>query len=121
MLDRKRMTSLGDLLHRRYGRSLYTILCTARGGAHGCHFTDGRPPWVVSVPEASPGCLEDLLHRAGRAQAFLDLRGIPETHWLRRPMIARPLGFSENEATWPDCADAFVFLDEMTADRHAAR
>jgi hypothetical protein len=49
------------------------------------------------------------------------MRHVPEGHWLRRPMVARPLGFGEHEATWPDCADAFVFLDEMTPDRHAAR
>lgn len=119
MFDRRRMTTMGDLLHAHFGRDLYTILFTAWGGEVGCRFADddAREDYLNPVPEAAAGSFEDLCHRTGHAQLFVDLARLPADHWLQRPLIARPLGFANNLAPWPQCADALLFIDRMTADR----
>lgn len=65
------------------------------------------------------GSLEDLFHRAGLAQAFLDLRkGAPG--WLRERVIARPMSYMEMRARWQEVYDGVLFLDRMDVSERTA-
>lgn len=103
-----KMTNMGQVAYKGLGPDLYTVGFTAYGGKAGNPFSQasqlGPPP---------NGSLEDLFHRTGAAYAFVDFRNMPSTHWLRKPMLARPLGYSTMNAVWPNVFDGMVFTDTM--------
>jgi hypothetical protein len=54
-----------------------------------------------------------LFHAAGRAYALVDFRSLPEQHWLRGPVISRPLGYAPMSSDWTRNFDAMIFTDVM--------
>lgn len=100
--------TMGDIVHEKLGRGVYTIQFAAYDGQFGGPFQRPRP-----LPPPRAGSLEDLWHRTGRQYAFLDLRSLPANHWLRRPVFARPFAYTEQEATWGHHFDAFLYTDAM--------
>ena len=72
-----------------------------------------KEPTTLPVPRK--GSLEDLLSAAEQKNAFVDLKGLPKEHWLRKSRtVARPFGYADTEAIWPDVFDGFVFTKTMT-------
>ncbi|HYZ84469.1 MAG TPA: erythromycin esterase family protein, partial [Bryobacteraceae bacterium] len=100
--------TMGDIVHEHLGRDVYTIQFAAYEGQFGNPFQRPRP-----LAPARVGSLEDLWHRTGRRYAFLDVRSLLADHWLRRPVFARPFAYTEQEATWGDHFDAFLYTDVM--------
>jgi len=40
---------------------------------------------------------------------------LPKDHWLRTTrIVARPFGYADTEALWPEVFDAFIFTNAMT-------
>ncbi|MBS1715162.1 MAG: erythromycin esterase family protein [Armatimonadetes bacterium] len=69
----------------------------------------------ITFETAKDGTLEAALHRQGHALSFVDLKGLPPKHALRKPLpavIDRQNPFTL-ETVWPDGFDGVVFIDAM--------
>lgn len=105
----------GAVAHAELGDALYTVAVLAYQGRY-------RAPRGLSEELLRPtaGSLEDLLHRTGRPIGFLDLSGpTRRPPWLGRPLIARPIGYKEMRAPWPEVFDGILFLDRMRPPERA--
>jgi erythromycin esterase-like protein len=100
----------GQHLFDGLGESVYSIAFIAHGGQWSYAWWD-KPMDLSAPPE---GSVEDLLHRAGHPFAFVDLRGLPDDHWLRSRVIARPIAYRPMRADWGRCYDGFFFIDAMS-------
>ena len=49
----------------------------------------------------------------GEPYLFLDLRSVPEDHWLRTELVARPF-YVPFRADWTRVFDGIVFTDVMS-------
>lgn len=99
---------MGHELYERLGERVYTVGFLAYEG------TRGRwPPSANPIEPAPEGSLDWLLHQVGEPYLFLDLRGVPEDHWLRNELVARPIGYLPMRAAWTEVFDAVVFTDRM--------
>jgi erythromycin esterase len=104
-------TIMGDEVCKKLGREIYSIGFLAAEGEWKLMQTKEATP----VPEPRKGSLDDLLNRAEQKNAFVDLKGLPKEHWLRKSrVIARPFGYADTEAIWPEVFDGFVFTKTMT-------
>jgi len=104
---------MGAVARRELGKKLYTVAVLAYQGSYGSAFRQRQP---IELLRPSPDSLEDLFHRTGLPHAFLDLsraERLPE--WLRRPSIARAMGYKEMRARWGQVFDAILFIDRMQA------
>lgn len=99
---------MGHAAHEALGDSLYTIGVIAYGG------TEREGLRTVEIPPAPDGSLEALLHRLGEPYLFVDLRGLPEDHWLRGELVARPLKYLPMRADWSRVFDGLLYLEETT-------
>jgi hypothetical protein len=68
-------------------------------------------PTTLGTPVA--GSLEALFHATGQRYAFLDFRGLPKDHWLRKPLVARPLGYTPMRSDWTGNFDGMFYTDVM--------
>lgn len=105
----------GDHLYRALGREVYSVMFVAYGGSEGIWWEEPRS---LRLPPG--GSLEDLLHRTGLPAAFVDLRSLPSDHWLRQPLVARPLAFEPLRARWSETFDAVFFVDQATPNARTA-
>lgn len=103
-----KMITTGHRVHKALGDAVYSVMFVAYGGRTGIWWQD---PHEVSTP--SNGSVEDLLHRTGFAQAFVNLRELPSSHWLRGRLVASPIARSPMRADWADVFDGLFFLDAM--------
>ncbi len=101
--------SAGRHIHDALGDAVYSIMFIAYGGTTGIWWDDPRE--LSSPPE---GSLEHLMHRAGLNCAFVDLRRLPQDHWLRSRLIARPIAHEPMRADWSRVYDGVFFIDTMT-------
>jgi len=99
---------MGHTVWERLGKRTYSIAFTAYAGSAGNPFFSAS-----RLTPSGRGSLEWLFHHSGLSNAFVDLRGIPRGHWLRTPLVARPLGYKEMRADWSRAFDAIVFTDRM--------
>jgi erythromycin esterase len=104
----KGVRPMGDFAFEKLGNRMYSVMLTAYSGRVGRPWTGAGP--IADAPEAS---LEALLHQTGKPFLFVDFRGLPADHWLRQPIIARPLGYGLMKGVWPDVFDAVMFTDRM--------
>ena len=103
------LKSAGAVARDRLGSELYSVGVLAYQGRYATVFQ--KP---IELLQPTSGSLEDLFHRTGRARAFLDLsRADRLPHWLRQPVIARPIGYKEMRARWREVFDGLLFLDRM--------
>ncbi len=101
--------SMGQVVHEQLGKAVYTIGFTAYHGRRG---TPMMPePAILEPPSADS--LEALFHAAGRPYAFVDFRGLPNDHWLRKPIMSRPFGYVQMLSDWTSNFDAMFFTDVM--------
>jgi erythromycin esterase len=115
------MRPTGAFLADSLGAAAYTITMTSYSGAHQPVAT-GTPE---HVPPAPVGSLENWLHRAGYAYAFVNLRPLRSSasDSLLRGMSIRLRG-SMNEILphWPSIIDGVLFIDTARpATRWTAR
>ena len=100
---------MGHVAHSRLGDDYYSVMFIAHHGKAGNPFM--KPS---DLSEAPPGSLSDLLHATGTPYAFLDFRSsLPDNHWLREPITARPLGYTAMTANWPKSFDAVFYTETM--------
>jgi erythromycin esterase-like protein len=100
---------MGAVARGELGEELYTVAVLAYQGQYGK--VSSRP---IELLQPSAGSLEDLFHRTGLPYAFLDLsRAGRLPGWLKKPLIARPMGYKEMRTRWGRVFDAVLFLDRM--------
>ena len=103
-------TTMGHEVWKVLGKEVYTIAFTAAEGWW-------KVPSMRMAEQLKPpaaGSLEDLFVQAGYENAFVDFRGLgPDGAWLRKKLIARPTGYVNVEANWPEMFDAMVFTKNM--------
>lgn len=107
-LNYKEYRTMGQVVHESLGNDAYTITFTAYQGRSGNPSSPSRP-----LPPPEPESVETLFHAAGMPYALVDFRRLPEGHWLRSPMVMRPLGYSEMKSDWTANFDAVLFTDVM--------
>jgi erythromycin esterase len=101
--------TMGDEVWKVLRGQVYTLGFTAYDGEF------GRPGRSTRLVPAREGSLEDLLNRAGHPFAIVDLRKpAPGGEWLRRKLVARPLGYTDMQADWTRVVDGMVFTRTMT-------
>ena len=101
--------SMGQVAHGQLGNAVYTVGFTAYRGRRGTPMMRG--PRILEPPPADS--LETLFHATGRPYAFVDFRGLPKDHWLRRPISSRPFGYTQTLSNWTGNFDAMFFTDVM--------
>ena len=108
----KNTTTLGNDAYKVLGPEVYSIAFTAYEGKW-------KHPWwgqeqLRAVPPPRAGSLEDLFAQAGFTNAFIDLKSnAAKAAWLKDKLSARPMGYSEMVAVWPNHFDGFVFTKTM--------
>ena len=104
-------TIMGDEVCKKLGKEVYSIGFLAAEGEWKLMQTKEATP----VPQPRKGSLDDLLNRAGHKNVFIDMKGLPKGHWLRTSrVVARPFGYADTEAIWPEVFDGLVFTKTMT-------
>lgn len=101
--------SAADHAWRALGEGVYSIMFVTHGGETALWWDKPR-----AVLAATKQGLEAMFHDAGLRVAFLDMRGLPGDHWLRRRQSASPIAHQPMRAVWPECFDGLVFIDRMT-------
>lgn len=98
----------GFAIAREFGAAVYSMA-----------FAETRTPnEVLEVLVAGPhpslapvdDNLESLFHASGKPYSFVDFRGLPQDHWLRRPLTSRFLTDALT-APWPEAYDGIVNID----------
>lgn len=103
-----------DSMGRLVGKAL-------RGDAYSLGFLSYGGTWswmgnpVIAFRPAESGSLESVLQKAKAPCGFLDLRRLPNTHPLRKPLAAtidqqNPLTVKRD---WGKAFDGVIFIDEM--------
>lgn len=104
----KDQPTAGDAIDKAFGTAAYSIaFAQTRTASEVLQVLVAGPQPTLSP---SGDNLESLLHAAGKPYSFIDLRGLPEDHWLRQPLTARFINGAETSA-WPDNYDAVFSLD----------
>ena len=102
---------MGDEVSKKLGKEIYSVAFLAAEGEWKLMQNKEATP----VPAPRAGSIEDLLNKAGHKNAFVDLKALPKDHWLRTTrIVARPFGYADTEALWPEVFDGFVFTKTMT-------
>ena len=113
--------TMGDEIARAFGEGYRVVAFTACGGVYGAapiglDVSDVGPP--------TPGSLEALVCAAPfETAAYLDVRALAATEggaWLNAPLLARPLGYAEMQASWPLVLDGLVVVREMSPSTPSA-
>jgi erythromycin esterase len=102
----------GTASHKAIGEKMYTIGFTSADGKAGNVWA--KQGWSIQAP--STGSLDDLCLQSGEPFLFIDFKSLPADHWLRQPMVSRPLGYAEMLATeggWPQQVDAMMYIQTM--------
>jgi erythromycin esterase len=104
----KDTASAGSVANGVLGDDMYTIGFDAHEGMAGICF--GHPGPVAPSP---PGSLGALLAQIDHPFLYVEFRALPAEHWLRQPIVARPLGYAPMDAVWPRQLDGIFFIRTM--------
>lgn len=103
--------TMGKVAGNHFGEDLYVLSFTGWDGEWARWF-DNSP---TSVQASSEGSIEHLLWKTERVNTFIDLRSLPvEGLWLNERLLAKPFGYVELEAKWPEVTDGFFFIRSIT-------
>jgi len=103
--------TIGGVAGEVFGEELYVISFTGLNGSYGRWFDSTSR----QVGSSTDGSIESLLGAAGRGQTFLNLRNTgPDGSWLNERLVAKPFGYVEMEAAWPDVTDGFFFVRSVS-------
>jgi erythromycin esterase len=102
---------MGQGVWEAFGDRSFVIAATAYSGQWNLH-----PIITVVSDQDSTFELEELLAATGLEQAVVPLRNLPPGgEWLRNPIFGRlTFGYRNVLATWPDHADAILFMRAAT-------
>ena len=104
-------TVMGEEVSKKLGKEIYSVAFLAAEGEWKLMQSKEATP----VPAPRKGSIDELLSKAGYKYAFVDLKGLPKDHWLRTTrIVARPFGYADTEALWPEVFDGFLFTNTMT-------
>jgi len=99
-----------------FGDSSFVIAATAYSGQY--RRIGGGPPSMTFtvVSDQDPTFeLEELLAATGLEQAVVSLRNLPPGgDWLRSPILSQIWAYQSVLVTWPDHADAILFMRAAT-------
>ncbi|TYR32214.1 erythromycin esterase family protein [Sphingobacterium phlebotomi] len=105
--------TMGDYLFKKYGHDLYSVAFVANDGEWGTiNMKNSRP-----ITEAKEDTFENLFHRTGYRDFFLDFRELKNMNngkWLSEERIMRPHGYFEQTQNWTEVYDAVIFNGTMT-------
>jgi erythromycin esterase len=105
---------MGAYVAETFGQDAYTIAFIAFSGEYGSARSRTRRP-ILDMPADG---IEALLHEVGHNHAFLDFRGLPAGHWLRRSATMATMNYRPETADdWTRIFDGVFFIDRMTAAR----
>lgn len=108
--DQPFLGSAGYQLKKALGDDVYTVGVLSYEGSFGYAGVPGMTP--EPVPQPAPDSLEAFFHAAGRPYMWVDLRTLPDGHWLRGPFTAGFNLYMPLEATdWSWVYDAVLFID----------
>ena len=108
--QKSNIPSMGHYVHDRLQEQWYAIGFTAMEGEIGSAL--GGPTTKLTKP--SPSSLESLMGLSGHEYALLDFaKAKKEIAWLNEPQIARPFGYVDIQAPWPEIMDAILFTKTM--------
>lgn len=108
--------TIGKVAGESIGDDLYVISFTGLIGRYGRWFD----PFTRLVDQSSERSIESLLGAAGRDHTFLDLRNPgQEGAWLGERLLAKPFGYVEMEANWPEVTDGFFFVRNISPSTEA--
>ncbi|MCG3123118.1 MAG: hypothetical protein GIKADHBN_01527 [Phycisphaerales bacterium] len=102
-------TTMGEIANRTLGEEMYIVGFVTYGGQAG--LANMRNSWPVAPPPA--GSFESLCKQTNRPFLFVPMRGLPEGHWMRGEMSARPLGNADMTTNWSKQVDAFIYTERM--------
>ncbi|MCP9290692.1 erythromycin esterase family protein [Gracilimonas sediminicola] len=101
----------GKVAGQYFEDELFTINFTGLTGNWARWFDSNPSPVTLS----STGSIEYLLGETGRDHTFINLRDLSdEGNWLSQRLLAKPFGYVELEANWPEVTDAFFFVKTIT-------
>ena len=107
-------TPAGEYVAGEMRDRAYSVGFLAFDGEWGQVFPDTS--FTTAVPPAPRGSLDWLLAQVREPYLFIDLRSVPDDHWLRTELIARPV-YTDMRAVWPDVFDGIVFTRTMFPNR----
>jgi erythromycin esterase len=103
---------MGDFIRRKLDKDTYSIGFTAYDG----EYLDYRNRKKYPIDKPSENSFEEIFHRTGIENFFLDFKSLSKTvngKWLSVPRIMRPFGYSEKEKDWTRVFDAIIFNNTM--------
>ncbi len=104
--------AMGEVAWETLGKDMYSLGFTAYEGKAARVFARQEPE---PLPLPSRGSLEDLMHRAGLENAIVDFRNPPPGgEWLKKPLVSRPLGYSEMRGDWSQVLDGMMYIRVMS-------
>jgi erythromycin esterase len=103
------VVTCGGVAHKALGEAMYTIGFISAEGKAGNVWAKS----YMTLPEPSDGSLEDVCLRTSKPFLLVDFNGLSAKHWLRQPLVSRPLGYAEMRAAWPDQMDAMFYIQTM--------
>jgi len=112
-LDYSELRTMGDEVLDKLKDEAYSITFTAYQGKTG---VANRPnAGSEDLPVSEEGSLESAFHETGQRSMFLDFRRLRDApdHWIRKGIVARPLGYGPMKADWTRHFDAVIFTDTM--------
>lgn len=105
-------TLLGDYIRNDLDNKTYTIAFTAYEGNIGWY--NGK--YLNSISKPKDSSFENLFFKTGIQNFFLDFKTNSKSKkgkWLLTPRFMRPLGYVEQEKSWPLVFDAIIFNRTM--------
>ncbi len=103
---------VGDYIRKELDDKTYTIAFTAYEGNIGWY--NGK--YINTISKPKENSFEDLFSKTNKENIFLDLKNNSKTEsgkWLLAPRFMRPLGYVEQEKSWPTVFDAIIFNRTM--------
>lgn len=110
LYQKSNIRPMGHHVHETLKDQWYAIGFTALEGEVGSALGDTSQKLLR--PTASS--LESVIGQSGYENAFLDIGSAKkDVAWLNQPQVARPFGYLEMKAPWPEIMDAIIFTKTM--------
>lgn len=114
LFQKSNVRPMGETVHEKLGDAWYAIGFTALEGEVGSALGGVASP----LRRPSADSLESLIEKSGYEAAFLDLgRTAKRVPWLGEPQVARPFGYVEVRAPWPEVMDGMIYTKTMRRAR----
>jgi erythromycin esterase len=100
---------MGHVIHEKFGDQIYSIAFTSYEGEV-CHNIYSA---VYYQEPAIEGSLEWYIYQLGYKYSFVDLKHLPQGHWLLSPDLkTRFITLDFFQAPWAELYDAFIYAEK---------